>query len=96
MATPSEIKAGLDEIAGLIREQRQVMLKAKSNALQASEALAAITTNYADVIAAIDALAAGPTDYFERLAKAEKAKLAAEFTALKAKADQVAALDLSV
>lgn len=95
MSTSSQVKAALDEIASLIREQRAVMEKVKSNAALASAALAAITTDYADVIATIDAYAAGSADYFERLSKAEKAKLATEFTALKADADAVAAIDLN-
>jgi hypothetical protein len=94
MASASQVKAGLDEIASLIREQRAVMEKVKSNAAIVSAGLAAIPADYADVIATIDAYAAGSTDYFERLAKAEKAKLAAEFTALKADADAVAAVNL--
>jgi lysophospholipase L1-like esterase len=94
MATPSQVKAGLDEIAELIRGQRAVMEKVKSNAAGASAELAAIPTEYADVIATIDAYAANSTDYFERLAKAEKAKMAAEFTALKADADAVVAIEL--
>ena len=48
-------------------------------------------TDFADVIATIDAFAANSTDYFERLAKAEKAKLQAEFVALKAVADSIVA-----
>jgi hypothetical protein len=95
MATPSQVKAGLDAIADLISGQRAVMEKVKSNAVGASAALGAIPTNFADVIATIDAYAANSTDYFERLAKAEKAKMATEFTALKADADAVAALDLN-
>lgn len=94
MATASQVKAGLDDIAGIIREQRAVIEKAISNAALASAALAAITTTYADLIATIDGYAANSTDYFERLAKAEKAKLAAEFAALKTIADQVAAASL--
>lgn len=95
MATASQVKAGLDEIASLIRDQRAVMEKVKSNAALASVALAEIPTVYADVIATIDAYAANSTDYFERLAKAEKAKMATEFTALKTDADAVAAVDLN-
>lgn len=95
MATASQVKAGLDQIATLISEQRAVMEKVKSNAALASAALAAIPTNFADVIATIDGYAANSTDYFERLSKAEKAKMAAEFTALKADADAVAAVNLN-
>jgi len=94
MATASQIKTGLDEISARIREARAVMEKVKSNAGLASVDLAAIPADYADVLATIDAFAAGSTNYFERMAKDEKAKLAAEFTALKAVADQVAAANL--
>ena len=92
MATASEIKSGMDDIAVRIAEQRAVVNKAKSNAQLASDELSAITTDYADVIASIDAFAANSTDYFERLAKAEKAKLQAEFVALKVVADGIVAV----
>ena len=92
MATASEIKSGMDDIAVRIAEQRAVVNKAKSNAQIASDALGAIAADYADVIATIDAFAANSTDYFERLAKAEKAKLQAEFVALKAQADAIVAV----
>jgi hypothetical protein len=95
MASASQVKAGLDDITSIIRNQRAAMEKVKSNAGLASAALGAIPTNYADELATIDAYAANSTDYFERLAKAEKAKLAAEFTALKADADAVAAINLN-
>ena len=92
MATASEIKSGMDDIAVRIAEQRAVVNKAKSNAQIASDALAAIVTDYADVITTIDAFAGNSTDYFERLAKAEKAKLQAEFVAHKAQADAIVAV----
>lgn len=95
MATYSEMKTGLDEISGLIRDNRAVLVKAKSNGSQASEALAAIPTNFAAVIASIDAIPANTTNAAEMLLKAERTKLAAEFTALKAKADAIAAVDLA-
>ena len=92
MATASEIKSGMADIAVRIAEQRKTVEKSKSNAQLASDALGAIATDYADVIASIDAFAANSTDYFERLAKAEKAKLQAEFVALKAVADGIVAV----
>lgn len=95
MATYSEMKTGLDEISGLIRTSRTVLTKAKANGTSASEALAAIPTVYAAVITAIDAIPANTTNAAEMLLKAEKAKLATEFTALKAKADAIAAVDLN-
>ncbi len=96
MATASEMKAGLDDIASIIRSQRDNMKEVKSTASSVSAELAGITTKYADVIATIDAIPANTTDNFERVVKAEKAKLAAEFTALKTKADTVAAMDMTV
>ncbi len=95
MATFSEMKSGLDAIAVRIREQREVMKKVKGSAQSTSAALSAITVDYADVIATIDAIPAATTDNAERVLKADKAKLAAEFTALKAKADTVAAIDMN-
>jgi hypothetical protein len=93
MATSSEVKAGLDAVAGIISEQRQVMLKVKSNAQIASDSLAALASDYADVVSTIQAY--GTSNAFEALAKAELAKLTAEFTALKGKSDAVAAVDLN-
>lgn len=95
MATYSEMKAGLDDIAVLIRQNKAVLAKAKSNGAQASESLASIVTDFAGVIAAIDAIPANTTNAAEMLLRAEKAKLAAEFTALKGKADAIAAVDLN-
>lgn len=93
MATYSEVKAGLDAIASSISEQRAVMNKVKSNAAIASAELAALAATYADVVATINAY--GTANAAEAAAKAELAKMVAEFTALKAKADQAAALDLN-
>lgn len=94
MASYSEMKAGLDDIAAMIREQRNTLTKAKSNGTSASEALASIPTTFADVIAAIDAIPANTTNAAEMLLKAEKAKLAAEFGSLKTKADAIATVTL--
>lgn len=93
MATFSEVKAGLDEIANVIRDNRAVMMKVKSNAALASTALADLATTYADVVATINSY--GTANAAEAAAKAELAKLTTEFNALKAKADQAAALDLN-
>lgn len=90
MATTSEVKTGLDLVAERIAAQRAVVNKAKSNAQQASDALAAIPTDFADLIATIDAYTGA--DEFETLAQAEKARLQAEFTALKNEADTIAAV----
>jgi len=92
MASYSEVKAGLDDVAGIIREQKAVMLKVKSNAALASAALAGLATEYADVVATIQAFGTG--NAAEAAAKAELAKLVTEYTALKGIADQVAAVSL--
>jgi hypothetical protein len=90
MASYSEVKVGLDDVAAIIREQKAVMLKAKSNAALASAALADLPTEFADVIATINAY--GTANASEALSKADLAKLTTEFQALKSLADQVAAI----
>lgn len=92
MATYSQVKSALDEVAATIRDQRSVMEKVKSNAGSASTELAALPTTYADVVATINAY--GTANASEALAKAELAKLQAEFQALKTTADNVAAINL--
>jgi hypothetical protein len=92
MATASQVKVGLDAIAGVIAAQRKVMQTVKANAGGASGALAALGTDYADVIATIQGY--GTADAFEALSKAEYAKLLAEFNALKTIADGVAAINV--
>lgn len=82
MATASEVKAGLDDIATSIRNSRQAYANAKARIQAAYNELNAIPTTFADLIATIDGY--DGSDAFEVLAQAEKAKLAAEFTALKA------------
>lgn len=90
MASYSEVKAGLDDVAGIIREQKAVMVKVKSNAALAAAALAGLPAQYADLITTINAY--GTANAAEALAKADLAKLTAEFQALKTLADQVAAI----
>ena len=51
MATASEIKAGLDDIAQTIRTERQALKSAKARIGTAQGNLAAIPTVFADVIA---------------------------------------------
>lgn len=55
MASYSEVKAGLDDVAGIIREQKAVMVKVKSNAALAAAALAGLPAQYADLITTINA-----------------------------------------
>ena len=92
MATYSEVKHGLDAVASVISDQRAIMVKVKSNAALASSALAALPTDYADVVATINTY--GTTNAAEAAAKAELAKMVAEYQALKSIADQVAAANL--
>lgn len=92
MASTSEVKSGLNEVAQIIADQRAVLAKAQQNAANASAALAAISTDYSDVAATINAY--GTTNAFEALSKAEFAKLQTEFTALKSAADSIVAVAL--
>ena len=89
MATTSEVKAALDDIAQTIKTERQAFASAKARIQAGSGNLAAIPTVFADVIADIDGYT--PTGAFETLAKDEKGKLATEFTALKADIDTLIA-----
>jgi flagellin-like hook-associated protein FlgL len=89
MATYSEVKQGLDEISAQIRAVQTRYNSAKSNIEAGSEALGAIPTKYADVIATIDGYT--PTGAFETLSKDEKAKLQTEFQALKSTIDALIA-----
>jgi hypothetical protein len=81
MATYTEVKAGLDSIATLITSSGKMRDNAQAQLLSARNQLANITTQFADVIATIDGYA--PTGAAETFAQAEKAKLQADFTALK-------------
>lgn len=92
MATTSEIDVGMDAIAQRIYDQRQVMLKVKQNATNASTALAAIPTDFAAVLAAVNAF--GTSDPYEAATKAKLAKLTTEFNALKTVTDAVAGANL--
>ena len=85
MATTSEVKAGLDDIAQTIKTERQAFASAKARIQTASGNLGLIPTTFADVIATINAYT--PTGAFETLSQDEKAKLQTEFVALKAELD---------
>jgi len=89
MATTSEVKAGLDDIAHTIKTERQAFASSKARIQNASGNLAAIPTVFADVIATINAYT--PTGEFEALSKDEKAALQVEFVALKAVVDALIA-----
>ena len=83
MATTSEVKAGLDDIAVSIRNSRKAFEQSKARIQAAHSELVAIPTTFSDVIGTIDAFSAATTNAFEMVAKAEKAKLATEFVALR-------------
>jgi len=85
MATPSEVKAGLDDISKVIRAERNALKQATARVSAAVANLNAIPAQFSAVIAEIDGYA--PTGAREGLAQSEKAALAAEFTALKVKAN---------
>lgn len=85
MATYTEVKRGLDDIAQIIKTERQAFANAKARIEAASGNLAAIPTQFADVISEIDGYTGA--DSAEVLAQDEKAKLAAEFTALRTEID---------
>lgn len=82
MATTSEVKAGLDDIATSIRTCRQNFLSAKARIESAYNELNVLPTTFSDVLATINAYEGA--DDFETLSQAELAKLTTEFTALKA------------
>lgn len=92
MATPSQVKTALDDVARAIVKGRERMEAAKVSAGEVSAALGALATTYADVVTTVNGY--GTSNAFEAAAKAELAKLVAEFGALKTAADGVAATSL--
>lgn len=81
MAEPSEVKAGLQEIASIISNSRKMNDKGNALKLAARNQLAAIPGQFSDIVATVDGYT--PTGAFETLSKDEKAKLQAEFVALR-------------
>lgn len=81
MATTSEIKAGLDEIAGVIAQNRKVLTQAKQAMTDRDTNLEDIPGKYSEIIASINIYT--PDGAFETLAKDELSKLTAEFIALR-------------
>ena len=81
MATTSEVKAGLDEIAASIRTNRRRFEQSKAAIVTVRDALVAIPTVYADVLDTVGLY--GTADAFEALSKDELAKLTTEFIALR-------------
>lgn len=92
MASYSDVKAGLDTVAAIIRDQRARLAQAKTIAAAASTTLAALSTDYADIISTVNAY--GTTNASEAVAKTDLAKLTAEFGTLKSVADQIAAANI--
>lgn len=92
MATPSQVKVSLDAVAAAIVKGRARLAEAKATATEVSTTLDGLATTYADVVATVEGYA--PADAFEENAKAELAKLVAEFVALKQAADAIAATSL--
>lgn len=90
MASYSEVKAGLDAVAEIIRGARSKVLGYKAGASVVSGELSSLATTYADVIATINGY--GTSNAAEALAKADLAKLTTEFNALKAISDGIAAV----
>ena len=86
MATTSEVKAGLDDIAKTIRTERQTCAAAKARLTAARGNLDLLPTTFHGVIATIQGY--GDADAFEALAKAEFAKMTTEFVALRAATDE--------
>lgn len=82
MATPSEVKAGLDAASDLISGAIRMRAAGKAQLLAARNQLAALATQLADVISTINGYT--PTGAFETLSKDELSKLTSEFQALKA------------
>lgn len=81
MATTSEVIAGLNDIAVVIRDHRQKAKQCKTQLLASHAALVALPTTFTDVINTIDGYT--PNGAFEEQAQAEKAALQAEFVALR-------------
>ena len=92
MATTSEIEVGMAAMAQRLYDQRQTMIKVKANATNASVNLAAIPTDFADVVATVNAFGAG--NAYEVAIKARLGKMTTEFQALKTVADAIAAANL--
>jgi hypothetical protein len=81
MATTSEVKAALDDIAKSIRTERQAMTSAKARIATGQANLNALTTIFADAIAEINGYT--PSGAMETLSQDELAKLTTEYVALR-------------
>ena len=81
MATSSEVKAALDDIAQSIRTERQALKNAKARIATGKNNLISLPTIFADAIATITGFA--PIGAMETLAKDEFLKLKHEFEILR-------------
>jgi hypothetical protein len=95
MATFSEIKAGLDEIADRNKQNLNNMDRSRAGLAAAEANLNAMPSTYSTLIGEIDAAAtANPTIEAFQVAKSEKDQLVLDFQALKTRATAlVAAVD---
>ena len=89
MATYTQVKRALDDIAQIINTERQAFANAKARIQAASGTLGGVPAQYSDVLATIDGYTG--SDVAETLAQAEKAKLTTEFVALKSDIDALIA-----
>lgn len=85
MATTSEVKAGLDDIAATIRNCRKKFITCKASISAARAELAAIPTTFADVNTEITAYTGA--DDFENLCIAERTRLVTEYQGLRDEMD---------
>jgi len=90
MATFSQIKSGLDEIAAKNERNRTIIESSRSSLGVAQTNLSKMLTDYSQLVADINQTAIdNPTDDAYRLAKSEKDKLVADFQALKTYVDSL-------
>jgi len=89
MATASEVNVGLRKIASEIDDVRTRFERSKSRIIDGANMLGAIPTDNADVLSTIDGYAG--EDASEMYAQSEKARLTAEFIALKNSIDALIA-----
>ena len=87
MATTSEVKAGLDEIAASIRTNRRRFAQSKAAIVTTRDTLLAIPGEYQGLIDTVNGYVG--TDPFEAVSKDELAKLTTEFVTLR---DDISAL----
>ena len=95
MATYSEIKAVLDEIAGETSKNQKLTASSRVRLVTAQTNLASMPGKYGSIISDIDQAAIdNPNDDAYQLAKSEKDKLVVDFQALKSYVDNlIAAFD---